>query len=122
MPDHTFESTGAKLGRRTFLEAGLALPLAGAGISPRLVAPGVRNFGVQVQLDLVEARGEVRVWVPLVLTRATAYQRLIAQRWTASTPDIAPCFEGDIPGEEWIASNDAHDVRSQAPRASRCRF
>jgi transglutaminase-like putative cysteine protease len=67
---------------------GLAAPLAGAAVSARFPQANVRTFDIQVELDIVGARGEVRAWVPLALDRATAYQRLVAQRWTASTQDL----------------------------------
>jgi len=85
MPDHTSAAGSKRLGRRAFLQAGLAAPFAGASISRRFSQANVRTFDIQVELDIAGPRGEVRAWLPLPLDRATAYQRLIAQRWTAST-------------------------------------
>ena len=48
----------------------------------------MRSFDVHAELDVLAARGEVRVWVPLALERPTAYQRVVTQRWTVSTQEL----------------------------------
>ena len=85
MTDHSTARGGWPLGRRAFLQAGLALPLGTAAASARFSPTDVRIFDVDVELDVADASGEVRVWVPLPLERAAAYQRVVTQRWTAST-------------------------------------
>jgi transglutaminase-like putative cysteine protease len=88
MVDHSPTPGAVRFGRRAFLQAGLTVPLAGAAVSARFLQTDVRTFDIHVELDVVEARGEVRAWVPLPLERATAYQRVVTQRWTASTQDL----------------------------------
>src|SRR5262245_53531774 len=88
MADHSPCFRGGRVGRRAFMQAGLAVPLAGAAVSGRFQQTGVRTFDIDVELEVVEARGEVRAWVPLPLERAAAYQRVVTQRWTASTQDL----------------------------------
>src|SRR5262245_46308609 len=88
MPDHRTHVTASRLGRRAFLQAGLGVPLAGAAVSARFQRSDVRTFDVRVELELAGAPGEARAWVPLALDRSTGYQRLLAQRWTASTQGL----------------------------------
>jgi transglutaminase-like putative cysteine protease len=97
MPHQQSPTSSTSVGRRAFLLAGLALPLAGARISAQFQRPDVRTFEVRVELDLGEGRGEVRAWIPLALDRPTAYQRLVAQRWTASTEDLRRHADANAP-------------------------
>jgi transglutaminase-like putative cysteine protease len=56
-----------------------------------------RTFEVSVRVDVIESPGPTRVWLPLPLTRATPYQRSIAQTWTASTQDVERRQDGPGP-------------------------
>jgi transglutaminase-like putative cysteine protease len=76
------DGSAATMTRRTFLEAGLAAPLAAAAaIDVRAQEPW-RTFEITVRVELVDADGPSRLWLPLAMARVTPYQRAISQTWT----------------------------------------
>jgi transglutaminase-like putative cysteine protease len=75
--------------RRTFLKVGSALPTvaAASGISglARANTPAAtwRTFEVTTRVNVLDAEGATRVWVPLALTRDTDYFKNLGSVWRA---------------------------------------
>jgi transglutaminase-like putative cysteine protease len=77
----------ASLSRRSFLKAGLAAAgLASTGFASR--RQEWRTFDVRTCVDVIDAKGAITLWLPLVLGRITPYQRALAQTWTGNPADV----------------------------------
>lgn len=77
------------MNRRTFLKTGSALPAAAAiaGL-PRLAEASTagtswRVFEVTTRVEVLEAAGATRVWLPVPLTRDTDYFKNLGSVWSA---------------------------------------
>jgi transglutaminase-like putative cysteine protease len=62
----------------------LALPFAGCGGPASDARADWRTFDVRVQVNVLGARGPVRLWLPLPLTRQTSYQRDLGSTWQSN--------------------------------------
>lgn len=62
----------------------LALPLAGCAAPSEEAKPDWRSFEVRVHVQLIDARGPVRIWLPLPLARAAPYQRDLGSTWQSN--------------------------------------
>src|SRR6185436_15989493 len=81
--------------RRTFLKSGSALPAAAvaAGL-PRLAGANTagaswRAFEVVTQVQVLEADGATRVWLPTPLTRDTDYFKSLGTVWSSEGGTVA---------------------------------
>ena len=81
--------------RRTFLKAGSALPAGAAltGVS-RVAAANTaggawRAFEVVTRVQVLDAEGATRVWLPVPLTRDTDYFKSLGNTWRAEGGTVA---------------------------------
>lgn len=88
MPDHLAGRSVSAIGRRAFLKAGLAVPLAARVTSLEGQQQLWRAFEIRVRVDVVAPRGSTRLWLPLLLSRPSPFQRTIAQEWSGNAQTI----------------------------------
>ena len=74
--------------RRDFLKAGLALPGLAAALAPLSLQNPWRTFEVSFRVEIIDASGLVRVWLPLPLARRSPYQRTVAEEWTGNAQTV----------------------------------
>jgi len=77
------------MNRRTFLQAngsiwaGFVLTGAVPAVARTLSSSEWRSFEVVTSVELLQPKGEGRIWLPAVLTRDTPYQRTLSNRFSA---------------------------------------
>ena len=49
-----------------------------------------RTFDIRVRVDVQGAKGPVQLWLPLLPSTSTAYQRTITQEWSSNAQTIRP--------------------------------
>jgi transglutaminase-like putative cysteine protease len=97
--------------RRTVLKSSLAA-LAFARTGWAQDDEGWRTFEVVTRVDIVEASGVTRAWLPLPSAAYGEYQRVLTQRWRGSSPILRA--ERDTPAAmlyaEWPAGHETREV------------
>jgi len=88
MADPLRQQRCGELRRREFVAAGLWIAAISATFFRQNRSSGARTFDITMQIDVVDAHAPVRLWLPLPLTRATPYQRSLAQTWTSDTQQV----------------------------------
>jgi transglutaminase-like putative cysteine protease len=81
--------------RRTFLESAAASTVAVLAGLPEIegapaaesAAPAWRTFEVTTRLEILEAAGLTRAWVPLPLMADTSYQKRLGDTWEGNAAD-----------------------------------
>jgi hypothetical protein len=96
MPDHIAGRSGSAVGRRAFLKAGLAVPLA-ARMNLEQREHIWRTFEIRVGVDVIAAQGSTRLWLPLLLSRPSPFQRTIAQEWSGNAQTIRRVVDHTTP-------------------------
>jgi len=77
------------MNRRTFLQAngsiwaGFVLTGAVPAVARTLSSSEWRSFEVVTSVELLQPKGEGRIWLPAALTRDTPYQRTLSNRFSA---------------------------------------
>ena len=102
---------------RAFLRAGSARAarrqLRDSGRFPGTYRPcGRSRSSVERGRRSAAAAIRSRVWLPLPLAQTTAYQRLLAQRWTASTQELRPRADEIEPRCSWPRGAESASART----------
>jgi len=76
--------------RRTFLTAipAVGISTLGMPIVARSQSPGWRTFETSARLEITQAKGQVRAWMPLPLSQDTDYFRTLANRWSGNAERV----------------------------------
>jgi transglutaminase-like putative cysteine protease len=95
--------------RRTFLESAAASTVAAiAGLRGAEGAPGWRTFEVTTRLDILDASGPTRAWVPLPLMADTSWQKRLGDTWQGNAPEPRvwrdPRYDAGLVYAEWPAA------------------
>ena len=85
---HFRNSLSRRFQRRDFLKAGLALPGLAIALAPLRPQNPWRTFEVSFRVEIIDASGLVRVWLPLPLARRSPYQRTVAEEWTGNAQTV----------------------------------
>ena len=81
--------------RRTFLTAMPAVGISTLGkpIVARSQSPGWRTFETSARLEIAQAKGQVRAWMPLPLSQDTDYFKTLANRWSGNAERVEIVYD-----------------------------
>ena len=117
MPDHLAGRSVSAIGRRAFLKAGLAVPLAANVTSFETQEHLWRAFEIRVRVDVVAPQGSTRL-AAIAPAQTVSVQRTIAQEWSGNAQTIRLVLCCDRVDSDRMAADVRKVVLEECPGAT----